>query len=117
MHEQFDKIERDLKAAIEAGRGDQGALLDRLERLLNDVRGARFSTRFALFGADMKPGGQTVEDGDEQSPRKFGRDVTVRTPEGYLARVVGYDKRGKVVVNVVFEACEYTEADLRETSL
>lgn len=119
MHQHFDAIERELKAGIEAGRNDHGSLLERIERLLNDVRGARFATSFALFGKGLKPGGEPDQDmeGVEPPPRKFKPDATVRTKEGYLGRVVGYDKRGHVVVNVVFEACDYKEDDLRETDL
>lgn len=119
MHRHFDTIERELQAAIDAAGGDNGALLDRLDRLMNDVRGARFAARFALFGKAMKPGGEPEQEieGVEPPSRAFERDDTVRTKEGYLARVAHYDRAGRVVVNVLFEAAEYKESELKRVEL
>ncbi|MDF0506844.1 hypothetical protein POK33_39515 [Burkholderia cenocepacia] len=119
MHKHFDTIERELKAAIETAGPDLPTLIDRLDRLLNDVRGARFAAGHALFGKGMKPGGPPAEEiaGVAPPPRKFGHDDTVRTKDGYLARVAHYDEKGRVVVNVLFQACEYSESDLRAVDL
>jgi hypothetical protein len=118
MHQHFDTIERELQAALAAG-GDTGALLERLDRLMNDVRGARFAARFALFGKTMKPAGEPEQEieGIEPPPRAFAHDDTVRTKDGYLARVARYDAKGNVTVNVLFEAAEYKEAELRRVEL
>lgn len=119
MHEHFDNIERELKAAQGASEGNPDAFLDRIERLLNDVRSARFAARFAAFGKTVKPGRESEPEieGIVPPPRKFEHDDTVRTKEGYLARVGYYDRAGKVVVNVVYQACEYDEADLTAIDL
>jgi hypothetical protein len=119
MHQHFDTIERELKAGVDAGAGNTAELLERLERLLNDVRGARFAASFTMFGKALKPGAdpEAEIEGVEPPPRKFKVDDTVRTKEGYLGRVAHYDRRNNVVVNVVFQACEYKESELRETDL
>jgi hypothetical protein len=86
---------------------------------MNDVRGARFAARFALFGKAMKPGGEPEQsiEGVEPPPRVFEHDDTVRTKDGYLARVAHYDAKGRVVVNVLFEAAEYKESELKRVEL
>ncbi|WP_186083658.1 hypothetical protein [Burkholderia gladioli] len=119
MHKLFDNIERELQAAIAAGSGDLSALIDRLDRLQNDVRGARFSAAHTLFGAGIMPAGEpeTALEGVEPPIRKFAKRDSVRTSDGFLGTVVGYDRTGGVIVNVVFEARGYAEADLREVSL
>jgi hypothetical protein len=117
MDKHFLNIERELNAAmdaVEAGEGDRAALLERLEGLLNNVKGKRFATGFALFGKQFKPGGEASEEmeGVEPPPRAFSRGDLVRTKSGYLAYVGHYDHRERVVANVVFQACEFSEGDL-----
>jgi hypothetical protein len=117
MHKHFDTIERELHAAIESAT-DQGELMDRLERLINDAKGARFMAGMALFGKQFKPGGEPEPalEGVEP-PRRFGEGDKVRTKEGYLAHVGYYTGPDNVVVNVVFQAAEYREQDLKPSPL
>jgi hypothetical protein len=117
MDKHFQTIERELNAAmdaVEAGEGDRAVLLERLESLLNNVRGKRFATGFSLFGKTFKPGGEAAEEmeGVEPPPRAFNRGDLVRTKDGYLAYVGFYDHRQRVVANVVYQACEFNEGDL-----
>ncbi|KVN83412.1 hypothetical protein [Burkholderia ubonensis] len=117
MDKHFQAIERELNAAmdaVEAGEGDRAALLERLESLLNNVRGKRFATGFALFGKQFKPGGEPAKEleGVEPPPRQFERGDLVRTKDDYLAYVGYYDQRGRVVANVVFQACDFNESEL-----
>jgi len=118
MHAHFDTIERELRAAIESAT-DQGELMDRLERLINDAKGARFIAGMAVFGKQFKPGGEPapVLEGVEPPPRRFEEGDKVRTKEGYLAHVGYYDGKDNVVVNVVFQAAEYKEQDLSPSPL
>lgn len=118
MEKHFQNIERELNLAmdaVEAGEGDRETLLERLESLLNNVRGKRFATGHALFGKQFKPGGEPAEDMDgvEPPPRAFSRGDLVRTKDGYLAYVGFYDHRERVVANVVYQACEFEQADLQ----
>ncbi|MEX3941586.1 hypothetical protein AB4Y44_18920 [Paraburkholderia sp. BR10937] len=117
MYNHFRTIESELDAAmraVELGEGDAGALLEQLEALLQNVRGKRFATGFALFGEQFQPGGEPAEvlGGIEQQHHTFARGDVVRTKEGYLAYVGYYDHRNHVVANVVYEAREFNEADL-----
>ena len=65
-----------------------------------------------LFGTQFKPAEVAPEPEGEAPPRKFAVDDKVRTKEGYIGHVAGYDKKGRAVVNVVWQTCEYAEADL-----
>ncbi|MFM0608645.1 hypothetical protein PQR05_29365 [Paraburkholderia sediminicola] len=118
MHAHFDNIERELRAAVDNA-DDHGELMDRLERLINDAKGARFVAGLTLFGKQFKPGGDpaTEIEGIEPPLRRFAHDDTVRTKEGYLARVGYYDDQGRVVVNVVYQAAEYREEDLKPSPI
>lgn len=118
MHKHFEMIDRELNAAmdaVEAGEGDAAALLERLEALLHNVRGKRFATGHKLFGKQFKPGGELAASSEdvEPPPQAFERGDMVRTKEGYLAYVGYYDHHNRVVANVVYQACEFNEADLQ----
>ncbi|WP_109479112.1 hypothetical protein [Paraburkholderia sp. C35] len=117
MDKHFQNIERELNLAmdaVEAGEADRETLLERLEMLLNNVKGKRFATGHALFGKQFKPGGEPAKEpeGGEQPPRAFDRGDLVRTKDGYLAYVGYYDQHGKVVANVVYQACDFKESEL-----
>jgi hypothetical protein len=115
MHQHFDTIERELRAAIDSAT-DQGELMDRLERLINEAKGVRFTTALALFGSQFKPGDEPAPEVTEEA-RAFEEGDKVRTKDGYLAHVGYYDDKGNVVVNVVFQAAEYREQDLSPSPL
>ena len=115
MHQHFDTIERELRAAIDSAT-DQGELMDRLERLINEAKGARFTTALALFGSQFKPGDEPAP-GVAESDRAFEEGDKVRTKDGYLAYVGYYDEGGKVVANVVFQAAAYREDELRASPI
>jgi hypothetical protein len=118
MQEHFDNIERELQAAIDSVT-DFGALDYKLDRLLQKVEQARFATRFAQFGKQFKPGDEAAPSVLDIEPpaRRFEHGEKVRTKEGYLAYFGYYDEQNNAVVNVVFQAAEYSEADLSPSPL
>jgi hypothetical protein len=114
MQNHYDAIATELRAAIEAAGDDVAGLLEMLERVNPDVRSARFAAGHALFGKQFKAAREsepTIE-GVEPPVRKFAAGDKVRTPGDYLAHVGYYDRKGRVVANVVFQACEFKEDDL-----
>jgi hypothetical protein len=112
MHARFDNIERELRAAVESAT-DHGALINRLERLINDVRSVRFAAHFENIAAGMAAAREPEPalEGVEPPPSRFKHGDKVRTPDGYLA-YYGYKVGESAVVNVVFQATEYKETDL-----
>jgi hypothetical protein len=114
MQKHYDAIANELRAAIETAGDDMAGLLDMLERVNLDVRSARFAAGFALFGKQFKAAreAEPTIDADEPPPRRFEPGTRVRTPDNYLAHVGYYDSKGRVVANVVFQACEFKEDEL-----
>lgn len=110
MEHHFDNIARELqdaKASIE----DRAAYLEFLDRVIHEARGVQQLERITQFGAQFKAGGEPAEPPAE---RQFEPFDIVRTKEDYIGYVAHYNKRGHVVVNVVVEACDYKEGDLRK---
>lgn len=113
MHEHFNIIETELEAAV-AATDDNEELVWRLDRLLSKVRGVRFSANLAKFGEQFaKASDPPHVDAEAPAERAFTEGQRVRTRDGYLAYVGYYDRHGCVVVNVVFQAAEYKESDLK----
>lgn len=115
MHEHFNKIEAELEAAV-AATNDHEEVVWRLDRLLSKVRGVRFSSSFAKFGEQFVKASDVPRPADgEPAVQAFKEGQKVRTSDGYLAYVGYYDRKGSVVVNVVFQATEYKESDLKHS--
>lgn len=110
MEHHFDNIARELqdaKTSIE----DRTAFLDFLDRVIHEARGVQQLERITQFGTQFKPSGEPAE--PPVDPQFAPFDI-VRTKEDYIGYVAGYTRRGHVVVNVVVEACDYKEGDLRK---
>lgn len=86
--------------------------IDFLDRVIMEAKSRRAVAAQRTFGAQFKQT-EVAPAGEGDAPRVFAVDDKVRTKEGYIGHVAGYDKRGRVVVNVVWQACEYAEADLK----
>lgn len=99
----------DLLRAAEATSSNT-AYITLLDSVINAARALKNAAQLAEFGKQFKPAGDPVIDPD--APRKFAVDQKVITKEGYIGTVVGHDKQGRAIVNVVWQACEYQEAQL-----
>jgi hypothetical protein len=69
------------------------------------------AARLAKFGTQFRTAGESVE--KPGVVRQFERVQQVFTKEGYLGYIASYDKHGKAIVNVVWEAAKYDESDLK----
>jgi hypothetical protein len=97
-------------AAIISSRGDIGAYIDLLDRVMGEARRLKKNALHTEFGKLFTPAGSPVTDPD--APQMFVIDQKVHTKDGYIGTVVGHDKHGKAIVNIVWQACEYPEAQL-----
>lgn len=90
--------------------------IELLDRVIDEAKARRMAARMRMCAASegKAPAGPVVEDkAADAPPRQFARHDRVWTKEGYIGHVAGYDKKGRVVVNVVWQACEYAEGDLK----
>lgn len=111
----FDDIERHLAHAESIAKDDE-AYVHLLDRVILLAKSRRMTARMRLTAVSegKKPAGPVIEfSPTEDQQHKFSRDEKVWTKDGHIGHVVGYDKKGRVVVNVIWQACEYAEADLR----
>lgn len=106
----FDAIKAVLDAA--AYRPDQtpDEFLALLGRVMVETRERQRAALLAKFGTQFAPAGQPVADTPEGA--QFERFQQVYTPEGYLGYVAGHARDGRAIVNVVWEAAEYSEDGL-----
>jgi len=106
----FDAIKAVLDAAAYRPDSDPDELLTLLGRVMAETRERQRAALLAKFGTQFPPAGQPVEETPEGA--KFERFQQVYTCEGYLGYIAGHDKDGKAIVNVVWEAAEYSEDKL-----
>jgi hypothetical protein len=111
MQQHFDAIRRELQAAADKlGTESTGTFLAMLARVTQEVDQLQNAARLSEFGKQFKPAGELAP--ESAAPREFAPGQEVWTHEGYLGYVAGHDAKGKAVVNVVWQACEYKESDL-----
>lgn len=110
MSNEYDAIKAVLDAAASSPDLSPDDHLTLLNRVMVIVRDRQRSANLAKFGSQFVPAGEPVE--EPAQPRQFQPFQQVYTHEGYLGYIAGHDKRGKAVVNVVWEAAEYDESKL-----
>lgn len=107
----FDAIEAVLDDLAHRYEQAPDVYIDLLEQVVALTRNRYRAARLAKFGTQFKPAGESAE--ESPAPRQFQRFQQVYTNEGYLGYIAGHDKQGKAIVNVVWEAAEYDESNLR----
>jgi len=95
-------------AALELPTGDYIALLERIQK---QVQAQLKAARFASFGAQF-PAADPAPAIDPPAGM-FQKGDFLRTADGYVGYMAHYDKRGRAVVNVVWQACEYRDDQLQ----
>jgi len=106
----FDAIKAILDTATYRPDSDPDELLALLGRAAAEIRERQRAALLAKFGTQFKPAGQPTEETPQEA--RFERFQQVYTKEGYLGYIAGHQEDKRAIVNVVWEAAEYSEDDL-----
>lgn len=107
------KLDQIRELILSANTGTSSDYIYLLDRVIQQAEAMRKAAILANFGEQFKQTEVALWPDDTTSTlHQFHTDQKVRTKDGYIGTVAGYDTKGRVVVNVVWQACEYPEAHL-----
>jgi len=107
---EFDRIKAILDEATYSPDSSPEEMLALLGRVMVETRERQRAALLAKFGTQFAPADQPTEETPLEA--QFERFQQVYTPEGYLGYIAGHAKDGRAIVNVVWEAAEYSEDKL-----